>query len=160
MEKKWKQLTDFIFLSSKITAYIVCSHEFKRLLLLGRKAMTKLDSVLKKQRHHFSNKGLHSQSYGFSSSHVRWWELDSDWTLKNWCLNCGAKEDSWESLGCKEIKPVNPKGDQCWICIGRTVAEAEAPILWPPNVKSWKDPDAGKNWGQQEKRMTEDEMVR
>ena len=77
-------------------------------------------------------------------------------------LNCGAGEDSWESLGCKEIKPVNPKGNQSWIFIGRTDAEAETPILWPPDVKNWllgKDPDAGKNWRREEKGMTEDKMV-
>ena len=76
--------------------------------------------------------------------------------------NCGTGEDSWESLGHKEIKPVHPKGKQLWIFIGRTNAEAEAPVLWPPDVKSWligKDSDAGKNWGQEEKGATEDEMV-
>jgi len=76
--------------------------------------------------------------------------------------NCGAGEDSWESLDCKEIKPVHLKGDQPWIFIGRTVAEAEALMLWPPDVKSWltgKDPDTGKHWEQEEKRATEDEMV-
>ena len=78
-------------------------------------------------------------------------------------LNCGASEDSWESpLDCKEIKPVNPKGNQPWIFTGRTDAEAEAPILWPPDVKNWltrKDPDAGKGWRHEEKGLTEDEMV-
>ena len=77
-------------------------------------------------------------------------------------LNCGAREDSWESLDSKEIRPVNPKGNQSWIFIGRTDAEAEAPIFWPPGEKSWlirKDPDAGKDWGLEEKGMTEDEMV-
>ena len=78
-------------------------------------------------------------------------------------LNCGVGEDSWESLDCKEIQPVHPKGDQSCVFIGRTDVEAETPILWPPEVKSWliwKDPDAGKDWGQEEKGMTEDEMVR
>ena len=77
-------------------------------------------------------------------------------------LNCGAGEDSRESLNCKEIKPVNPKGNQPWIFTGRTDAEAEAPILWPPDVKNWfiwKDPDAGKDWRREKKGMTEDEMV-
>ena len=77
-------------------------------------------------------------------------------------LNCGVGEDSWESLDCKEIQPVHPKGDQSWVFIGRTDVEAETPILWPPDVKSWliwKDPDAGKDWEQEEKGMTEDEMV-
>ena len=81
-------------------------------------------------------------------------------------LNCDVEEDSWEFLGlildCKEIKPVNPKGNQSWIFIGRTDAEAETPILWPPDAKNWllgKDPDAGKDWRQEEKEMTEVEMV-
>ena len=77
-------------------------------------------------------------------------------------LNYGVGEDSWESLGCKEIQPVHPEGDQSWVFIGRTAVEAETPVLWPPDVKSWlfgKDPDAGKEWGQEEKGMTEDEMV-
>ena len=75
--------------------------------------------------------------------------------------NCGAEEDSWESLGLHEIKPVNPKGNQSWIFIGRTDAEAETPILWPPDIKSWlvgKDPDAGNNWGQEEKGLREDKV--
>ena len=77
-------------------------------------------------------------------------------------LNCGVGEDSWESLGCKEIQPVHPKGDQSWVFIGRTDVEAETPILWPPDAKHrliWKDPDAGKDWGQEDKGMIEDEMV-
>ena len=77
-------------------------------------------------------------------------------------LNCGVGEDSWESLDCKEIQPVHPKGDQSWVFIGRTHAEAETPILWPPHTKSWligKDPDAGRDWGQEEKGTTEDEMA-
>ena len=91
------------------------------------------------------------------------WELDrkEGWALKNWCFQTGAAEDSWESLGPKEIKPVNPKGHQSWIFIGRTDAEAEVPIIWPPDVKRWligKDPDAGQDW-RQERWATEDEMV-
>ena len=77
-------------------------------------------------------------------------------------LNCGVGEDSWESLACKQIKPINPKGNQSWTFIGRTDAEAETSILWPPDAKNWllgKDPDAGKDWRQEEKGMTEDEMV-
>ena len=77
--------------------------------------------------------------------------------------NCGAGEDSWQSLNNKEIKPINPKGNQPWIFIGKTDAEAEAPVLWPPDAKNWlteRDPDAGKDWGQEEKGVTEDEMVR
>ena len=142
-----------------------CSHETKRRLFLGRIAMTNLDSVLKKQRHHFADKGSYSQSFGFSSSHVWMWELDHKeaWMLKNWCFQTVVLDKTLESpLDSKEIKPVNPTGNQPWIFIGRTDAEAEAPILWPPNMKRWlmgKDPDAGKNWGQEKKGATEDEMV-
>ena len=99
--EKMETVSECIFLGSKITADGDCSHEVKRHLFLGRKAMTNLDSVLR-SRHISADKGLSSQSYGFSSSHVRMWELDhkEDWVLKNWCLpNCGAGEDSWESLG-------------------------------------------------------------
>ena len=96
-------------------------YEIKRHLLLGRKAMTNLDSVLKKQRHHLANKGPYSQSYRFSSSHVLMWELDhkEGWALKNWCFRTEVLEKTLESpLDCKEIKPVNPKGNQPWIFIG------------------------------------------
>ena len=133
-------------------------------LLLGRKAMANLDSV-KKQRHHFANKSLYSQNYGFSSSHVQLWELDHKEGRgpKNWCFWTVVLEKTLERpLNCKEIKPVNPKGNQPWLFIGRTGAEVEASILWPPDAKSWlsgKDPDAGKDWRQEEKGMTEDEMV-
>ena len=120
---------------------------------------------IKKQRHHFADKGPSSQSYGFSSSHVQMWELDhkESWVPKNWCFWAVVLEKTLESvLDCKEIQPVHPKGNQSWIFIGRTDAEAETPILWPPEVKSWfigKDPDAGKDWGQEEKGATEDELV-
>ena len=120
---------------------------------------------IKKQRHYFANKGPSNQSYGLSSSHVWMWELDykESWALKNWCFWTVVLEKTLESpLDCKEIQPVHPVGDQSWVFIGRTDAEAETPVLWPPDVKSWligKDPDAGKDWGQEEKGMTEDEMV-
>ena len=120
---------------------------------------------IKKQRHYFIDKGQYSQSYGFSSSHVWMWELDrkESWGLKNWCFWTVVLEKTLESpLDCKEIKPVHPKGNQSWIFIGRTDAEAGAPILWPPDAKMWligKDPDAGKDWRQKEKGMTEVEMV-
>ena len=118
---------------------------------------------VKKQRHHFANKGPYSQSYGFSSSHVQMWELNhkEGWALKNWCFQIVVLEKTLESpWDCKEIKPVSPKGNQPWIFIGRTYAEAL--ILWPPDGKSrliGKDPDTGKDWGQEEKRTTEDETV-
>ena len=120
---------------------------------------------IKKQRHYFANKGPSSQSYGFSSSHVWMIELDykESWAPKNWCFWTVVLEKTLESpLDCKEIPPVHPKGNQSWIFIGRTDAEAETPILWLPDVKNWltgKDPDAGKDWRQEEKGMTEDEMV-
>ena len=154
----------FIYFGSKITADCDCSHEIKRHLLLGRKAMTNLDSV-KKQRHHFADKSPSSQRYEFSSNHVWMWELDykESWAPKNWWFWTVVLERTLESpLYCKEIQPVNPKGNQSWIFIGRTDAEAETPILWPPDAKNWLtgiDPDAGKDWRQEEKGMTEDEMV-
>ena len=120
---------------------------------------------MKKQRHYFANKGPSSQGYGFSSSHVWIWELDhkESWVLKNWCFWTVVLEKTLESpLDCKEFQPVNPKGNQSWIFIGRTDVEAETPILWPPHAKSrliGKDPDAGRDWGQEEKGTTEDEMA-
>ena len=151
------------FWSSKITADGDCNHEIKRHLILGRKAMTNLDSILK-SGDYFAKKDLYSQSYGFSSSYVRMWELDykESWALKNWCFWSVVLKKALESpLGCKKIQPVHPKGNQSWIFIGRTDAEAETPTLWPPDVKNWliwKDPAAGKDW-RWEKGMTEDEMV-
>ena len=132
-------VTDFIFLGSEITADGACSHEIKRHLLLGRKVMTNPRQHIKKQRHYFANKGPSSQSYGFSSSHVWMWELDhkESWALKNWYFWTVVLEKTLEGpLGYKEINPVNCKGNQSWIFIGRTDAEAEAPILWPPDEKS------------------------
>ena len=154
---------DFIFLGSKITADGACSHEIKRCLLLGRKAITNLDSILK--RRDIANKGPSSQSYGFSISHVYMWELDhkESWALKNWCFWTLVLEKTLESpVDSKEIQSVHPKGNESWIFIGRADAEAETPILWPPDVKNWliwKDPDAGNDWSQEEKGTTEDEMV-
>ena len=156
---------DFIFLGSNITADNDFSHEIKGHLLLGRKAMTNLDINIKKQRHYFTYKGLSSQGYGFSRGHLWMWELDCKerWALKNWCFWTVLLEDTLESpLDCKEIQSVHPKGDQSFVFIGRTEVEAETPVLWPPHEKNWligKDPDAGKYWGQEEKGMTEDEMV-
>ena len=95
---------------------------------------------IKKQRHYFANKGPSSQGYGFFSRHVWMWELDCEegWEPKNWCFWTVVLEKTLESpLDCKEIQPVNPKGDQSWIFIGRTDAEAETPVLWPPDAKNW-----------------------
>ena len=153
----WDKSWDFIFLGSKITADGDCSHGIKRCLLLGRKVMTNLDHLLKKQRHYFANKGLSSQSCGFSSSPIWMWELDykESWVLKKWCLWTAFFELLEKTLespsDSKEIQPVCPKGNQSWILIGRTDAEAETTILWPPDGKNWliwKDPDAGKDWRQ------------
>ena len=119
-------VTDFILGGSKITADGECSHEIKRHLLLGRKAMTNLDSIFKKQRHFFANKGPFSQGYGFSSSHVWMWELDYKeiWALKSWCFWTVVLEKTLESpLDCKEIQLVHPKGNQSRIFIGRTDAK-------------------------------------
>ena len=119
---------------------------------------------IKKQRHYFANKGPSSQSYGFSSSDIWMWDLDCEesWAPKNWCFWTVVLQKTLEGpLHCKEIQPVHPKGNQSWVFIGRADVEAEAPILWPPDVKSWliwKVPDAGKSW-RQEKGMTEDEIV-
>ena len=120
---------------------------------------------IKEQRHYFVNKGQSSQNYDFSSGHVWMWELayKESWVLKNWCFWTVVLEKTLESpLDCKEIQAVHSKGDQFWICIGRTDAKAETPILWPPDAKNWliwKDPDAGKDWRQEEKGTTEDEMI-
>ena len=157
-------VTDFIFLGSKVTADGDHSHEIKRCLLLGRKAVTNLDSILKSRDIILLTK-VFSQSYDFSSSRVWTWELDhkESWVPKIWCFWTVVLEKTLESpLDCKEIKAVNPKGNQSWIFIGRTDAEAGTPILCPPNAKNWligKEPDAGKEWRQEEKGMTEDEMV-
>ena len=161
--KTKETVTDFIFLGSKITADSECNHEIKRCLLLGRKAMTNLDSILKSRD--IADKGPSSQSYGFSSSYVCMWELDhkEGLTPKNWCFWTVMLEKTLESLlDCNDFKPINPKGNKSWIFIGRSDAEAEAPVLWLPDVNSWligKYTDAGKDGRQEEKGMTEDEMV-
>ena len=171
-------VTDFIWRGSKITADGDCSHEIKRRLLfwseppwksLWKKGYDKPKQHIKKQRHYFADKGPHSQSYSFSSSHVWMWELDrkEGWMLKSWCFQIVMLEKTLENhLDSKEIKPVNPKGNQSWIFIGRTDAEAEA-SAWPFDAKNWligKDPDAGKDWRQEKKGttkgMTEDDSWR
>ena len=120
---------------------------------------------IKQQRHYLSDQGLSSQSYTFSSGHVWMWELDykESWAPNNWRFWTVVLEKTLKSpLDCKEIQPVHPKGDQSWVFIGRTDVEAETPILWPPDAKNWltgKHPDAGRDWGQEEKVTTEDEMA-
>ena len=138
-------VTDFNFLGSKITVDGDCSHEIKRRLLLGRKAITNLESILKSRdttlsTHYFVDKGPSSQSYGFSTIHIRMWQLDhkASWAPKNWCFWTMVLEKTLESpLDSKEIQPVHPKGNLSWIFIGRTDVEAETPILWSPDVKKW-----------------------
>ena len=157
-------VTDLIFLGSKITADGDWSHEIKT-LAPWKKSYDQPRQHIKKQRHYFANKGPSSQSYGFSSSHVWMWELNykESWMQKNWCFWTVVLEKTLESpLDCKEIQPVHPKGDWSWVFIGMTDAEAEMLIFWPSDVKSWltgRDPDAGKDWGWEEKGMTEDEMA-
>ena len=139
----------FILGGSKITADGDFSHEIKRHFLLGRKAMANIDSILKSRNITLATKLPLCQGYGFSSSHVCMWELDykENWVLRNSCFWTVVLDKSLESpLVCKDIPPVNPKGNQPWIFIGRTDAKAEASILWPPDAKNWltgKDPDAG-----------------
>ena len=141
-----------------------CSREIKT-LAPRKESYDQPRQHVQKQRRYFANEDLSSQSYDFSSGHVWMWELDykEGWALKNECIWTVVLEETLESpLDCKEIQPVHPKGDQSWIFIGRPDVEAETPILWPPDAKSWligKDPDAEKDWGQEEKGMTEDEMV-
>ena len=138
--------------------YLCCQHRKVVCVLLNECIF-----CIKKQRHYFANKGLYSQSYSFYSNHVWMWGLvyKKGWAPKDWCFRTVVLKKTLESpLDCKEIQPVNPKGNQSWISIGRT--DAEAPILWPHDTKNWffgKDPDAGKDWRQEEKRTTEDEMV-
>ena len=157
-------VTDFILGGSKITADSDCSHEIKRRLLLERKAMTNLDDVLKSRDITLPTKVWYNQSYGFSSSHVLMWELDhKEDGVMNWCFWTVVLKKTLESpLDCKEIQPVYPKGNQSLILIGKIDIEAETLILWPSDAKSWliwKDPDVGKDWRQEKKGMTEDEMV-
>ena len=165
MGKQWKQWETLFCGAPKSPQMVTASHEVKRHFAPWKKSYDKSRQYIKKQRHYFANKGPYSQSYGFSSSHVQMWELNhkEGWKPKNWCFWTVVLEKTFESLlNCKEIQPVRPKGNQPWIFIRRTDAEAGTPIFWPPDVKNWliwKDPDAGKDWRREEKGMTEDEMV-
>ena len=158
-------VADIIFLGSQITENGDCSHEIKKTLAPWKKSYDQPRQCIKKQRHYFANKGPSSQGYCFSSGHAWIWELDCEesWARKNWCFWTVVLEKTLESPSdSKEIQPVHPKGDQSWVFIGRTDAEVETPIVWPPHAKSWfigKDPDAGRDWGQEEKGTTEDEMA-
>ena len=156
-------VTDCLFLGSKITADGNRKHEIKRHLLLGRKARTNSDRTLRSRDITLLTKVHLVKTMVFSNSHVWMWELDDkeNWALKNWCFWTVVLEKTHESpLDCKEIKSVNPKGDQSWLFIGRT--DAGVPMLWPPDAKNWfigKDPDAGKDWRREEKGTKEDDMV-
>ena len=157
-------VSDFILLGSKITADGDCSHEINTRLLIGRKVMSNLDSILKSRDITLPAKVHLVKAMVFP---VVTYRCES-WTIKKAvCQRIDAFE-LWywrrllSPLDCKEIQPVHLKGDQSWMFFGRTDIEAETPILWPPDVKSWliwKDPDAGDNWGWEEKKTTEDEMV-
>ena len=156
-------VADFIFLGSKITVDSDCRHEIKRCLLLVRKAMTNLESILESRDIILLTKVHIVKATFFSSSHVWMWDLDykESWVPKNQCFWTVVLEKTLGSpLDCKEIQAVNPKGNKPWIFIGRS--DAEAPILWAPDAKNWltgKEADAGKDWRQEEKGTTEDEMV-
>ena len=164
-EETVETVADFFFLGSKITADGDCSHEIKRCLLLGRKLMTNLDSILKSRDITLSTKVHLVKAMIFFSGHVWMWKLDykESWVLKNCCFWTVVLEKTLESpMDCKEIQPVHLKGDQSWVFIVRTDVEAETPIFWPPDTKSWligKSTDARKDWGQEEKGITEGEMA-
>ena len=154
---------DCIFLGSRITADGDCSHEIKRRLLLGRKAVTNLDSILKSRAVTLLTKACIVKAVVFPLVMYGMWELDhkEGWAPKNRCFQTVVLEMTLENpLDSREIQAVSPKGNQSWIFAGRT--EAETPILWPPDAKSQfigKDPDAGKDWRQEKKGTAEDEMV-
>ena len=153
-------VVDFIFGSCKITADGDCSHEIKRCLLLGSKVMTNLDSILKSRDITLPTK-VKAMVFPVVMYGCESWDCEESWAPKNWCFWTVVLEKTLESsLNCKEIQPVHPEGDQSWVFIGRT--DAETLILWLPYAKSWligKDPEAGRDWGQEEKGMTEDEMA-
>ena len=159
---KVEVVTDFLFLGSKITSDGDCSHEIRRCLLLGRKAMTNLDSVLKSRDITLLTKVRIVKAVIFLVVMNRDLDHTEGRAPKNWCFQTVLLEKTPESpLDSEEIEPVNLKGNQPWILIGKTDAEAKAPAFWSSDAKSWligKDPDAGKDWG--EKRASEDEMAR
>ena len=155
-------VTDFSLFCSKITADSDCSHEIERCLLLWRKAVTNLNGILKIRDISLLTKVHLVKTMVFAVVMYRSESWTTGWAPKKWCFWTVVLEKTLETLlDSKEIKPVNPKGDQSWVFIGRTDVEAETPFLWPPDRKNWpiwKDPDAGKDW-RQEKGTTEDEMV-
>ena len=156
MRKQWKLTLSFLGLQNHHRWWLQPWN--LKTLAPWKKSYGKPRQRIKKQRHDFASRGPSSQSYGFSSSHVRMWKMDhkEGWMLKNWCFWTVVLEKILKNLlNCREIKPVNPKGNQPWMFIARTDAEAEVLVLWPPDAKSWligKDPYAGKDWRQKEKR--------
>ena len=165
MGEKWKQWQVlFSGLQNHCRQWLQPRNQ--KMLASWKKSSDKPRQHIKKQRHHFARTGPYCESYCFPSSHVRIWELGlkEGWALKNWCFWIVVLEKTFESpLDSKEFKSVPPEGNQLWILIGRTNAEVEAPILWPPDAKRLligKDPDAEKDWKQKEKRAAEDEMFR
>ena len=158
-------VTGFDFWDSKITADGDCSYKIKKMLTPWKKSYDHPRKHTKKQRHYIANKGPSSQRYGFSSGHVCMWALayKESWVLKNGWFWTVLLEKTLESpLGCKEIQTVHPNGNKSWIFIERTDAEAEAPILWPPDAKNWligKDRDSEKDWKEEKKGIAEDELV-
>ena len=162
-ENKWKQWEILFWGAPKSLQIVIVAVKLKDAFSFEEKLWPR--QHVKMQRPYFANKGLSSQSYGFSSSHVWMWELDykERWVLKNWCFWSVVLEKILESpLQNKEIQPVYTKGNQSWISIWRTDDETETLIVWPPDAKKWviwKDPDAGKDWRWEEKGTTEDEMV-
>ena len=163
MGKEWKQWETIFGGALKSLHMVTAAMKLKD--TPWKKSYDQSRQHIKKQRHYFANKDSSSQGYDFPSSHVWMWELDykESWTPKNWCFWTVVLEKTLESpLDCKKVQPVHPKGDQSWMFIGRTDVEAETPILWPPDAKNWfiwKDSDAGKNWRQEEKGMTEDDIA-
>ena len=162
MGKQWKQWQTLFSWAPKSLWMMTAVTKLKDTYSLEGKLWQTRQHI---KKHHFANKGPDSQTYGFSSSHARTWELDhkEGWVTKNWCFWTVVLEKTLESpLHCKEIKTVNPKGNQSWVFTGRTDAEADAAVLWSPDAKSKltrNHPDAGKDWEQEEKGVTEDKMV-
>ena len=163
MEKLWKQCQTTFLAPKSLQMWLQPWNS--KMLTPWKESYGQPRQHIKKQKDYLVNKGLSSQGYGFSSGHVWMWELDykESWALKNWCFWTVVLEKTPESLlDCKEIQSVHPKGVHSWVFTGRTDVEAETPILRPPHAKSWliwKNPDAGKDWRQEEKGTTEDEIV-
>ena len=148
MGKQWKQWQTLFSWAPKSPWTVTAATKLKGTCSLGKKHKPR--QCIQKQKHHFVNKDLYSQSYGFSSSHVGIWELSNKegWAPKNWCFWTVVLEELTSPFDCKKFKPANPKGNQPWICTDRADAEAKVLILWPPYGKSQlirKDPDAGKH---------------